>query len=1170
MITVAIIILLLSVSCYPVFAAPATPTPTEYTPTPTPSPTPTVYYGELYVSSTPPWADVDVDNGFFGVTPSSHLIPYGTHTITVFKQGYYSYSTTIDIESPGPYSINAILNQLPEESLTFSPPFSDTPVWYDSLGGYYWSLEQPPKLYKNWPYLIADMVNNPNAEPRNIMVTINETSVPGKTAHFEHIPPQNVTFPLYVPGVSAEEAQWQFRHDWDWLWLSQYENMYTNKNGQQVVDYSGMVFDLETKLYSLYYITKESDFFTVINKLNTYIFVAESAVSLYQLVKADYQTSYRYDFSSPDVSTPVSEIVTIQVPEYKQTDLKQGVLLGISSGVVIGAGIETVEYYGVGIALIAAGLYGMIKADDMMRAAADPDMNYTVPISIKSFDLPQLDQQPDSPIKEYALQNMHTAIDTEAYTDTYAKYEGALTANDTIWEIKLQKECYKYTSKLADDYQAEYAKAIPAVTYLQEMGYNPTEASVKSTSDEISHNGLPPATVQMLQELGYSDHEINSIKNITTNTPYSLVVNYNQSIPYLINISQQQAQQLNDEFGSDLGILAPPRAQFTSNVTSGHGPLNVAFIDESTRNATQWTWDFGDGQDSTLENPIHAYQNPGNYTVALTVSNDQGNDTRTQYNYIIVDGSFPPSANFTTNATTGVVPLVIQFSDVSTNSPTYWIWRFGDENISDSQNATYTFSSPGIYTVTLIAGNFAGTNSTTQIITVSPEVIPPAASFISNVTSGISPLSIQFNDTSTNSPNSWNWSFGDGTNSTSQNPIHIYTHPGQFTVSLTVTNNGGSNTTQISNYINVANLSQGVTVNLRNSLGNGIPGATVNYYSNGWKTFGVTDANGNASLVLSPGTYTFQMNYAGANENLLQTVNSNSVINFQTINVTAELLDGRGNLITPPNVGTVQYYANGWKYFGNINGGRCSLELLPVSYTFQMAYQGMTNNILQNVSQNELVVFQTTQPTVTVKFTNSTGGPISGGSINYYANGWKSFGTTDSNGSSTMDLLPGSYTFQINYIGGSENLVQNVSNTNATVYFQTKSVTVQLIDNNNNLITGANAGAVQYYANGWKNFGSTQGGITTLELLPVQYSFSMTYKGGITQEAQDISLNPLVTFQTGNVVSSSGNCTQYYANGWKAFTSGIQLLPASYSFSYTGGSPTRVINITAGIVNTIP
>jgi PKD repeat protein len=68
----------------------------------------------------------------------------------------------------------------------------------------------------------------------------------------------------------------------------------------------------------------------------------------------------------------------------------------------------------------------------------------------------------------------------------------------------------------------------------------------------------------------------------------------------------------------------------------------------------------------------------------------------------------------------------------------------------------------------------------------------PVANFTANVTSGVTPLTVQFNDTSSFYPTSWSWNFGDGTFSTQQNPVHTYTAIGSHTVCLTATNAGGN------------------------------------------------------------------------------------------------------------------------------------------------------------------------------------------------------------------------------------------------------------------------------------------------------------------------------------------------------------------------------------------
>jgi len=71
----------------------------------------------------------------------------------------------------------------------------------------------------------------------------------------------------------------------------------------------------------------------------------------------------------------------------------------------------------------------------------------------------------------------------------------------------------------------------------------------------------------------------------------------------------------------------------------------------------------------------------------------------------------------------------------------------------------------------------------------------PVASFSATPTSGVAPLTVHFTDTSTNSPTTWNWSFGDGNYSTQQNPTYIYSVNGTYTVTLNASNSLGSNTT---------------------------------------------------------------------------------------------------------------------------------------------------------------------------------------------------------------------------------------------------------------------------------------------------------------------------------------------------------------------------------------
>jgi gliding motility-associated-like protein len=152
-----------------------------------------------------------------------------------------------------------------------------------------------------------------------------------------------------------------------------------------------------------------------------------------------------------------------------------------------------------------------------------------------------------------------------------------------------------------------------------------------------------------------------------------------------------------------------------------------------------------------------------------------------------------PVADFSASPTSGCGPLIVSFKDLSTNSPTGWTWDFGTGQVSNAQNPTYTYTSPGTYTVTMIAKNATGPGAVkkTDYITVFPF---PAPTFSSSLTLGCSPATVLFTDKSTpgqGSLVSWSWNFGDGGTSNQQNPSHIYTQVGFYGISLSVTNSAG-------------------------------------------------------------------------------------------------------------------------------------------------------------------------------------------------------------------------------------------------------------------------------------------------------------------------------------------------------------------------------------------
>jgi PKD repeat protein len=159
------------------------------------------------------------------------------------------------------------------------------------------------------------------------------------------------------------------------------------------------------------------------------------------------------------------------------------------------------------------------------------------------------------------------------------------------------------------------------------------------------------------------------------------------------------------------------------------------------------------------------------------------------------NGYFPPSPDFFCNPLEGYAPLVVSFTDKSTNIPTNWAWNFGDGYSSNIKNPVHIFQSPGTYSVSLTAGNGYGGNSITKTnyIVVNAVSAVPVMDFTANITSGYLPLQVKFSDLSTGGTIiSRTWEFDHNSlivteNSPGQTLLHTFTETGKYSVTLTVT-----------------------------------------------------------------------------------------------------------------------------------------------------------------------------------------------------------------------------------------------------------------------------------------------------------------------------------------------------------------------------------------------
>ncbi|MFY7884499.1 MAG: PKD domain-containing protein, partial [Dolichospermum sp.] len=183
----------------------------------------------------------------------------------------------------------------------------------------------------------------------------------------------------------------------------------------------------------------------------------------------------------------------------------------------------------------------------------------------------------------------------------------------------------------------------------------------------------------------------------------------------------------------------------------------------------------------------------GTYNVKLVVTNANGcKDSTTQ----AVTFSLPVTAGFLVNNSVQCVNNSFIFTNNSSNAVTY-LWNFGDGSTSVLTSSTKNYTSSGVFTVKLFASNSGGCiDSSTTTVTVNAK--PTAIFTYIGATTCTSNLTLNFSSSSLGS-SSYFWTFGDGSTSTSANPVKTYLSLGTYTIKLVEINSNGckDSTTQV-------------------------------------------------------------------------------------------------------------------------------------------------------------------------------------------------------------------------------------------------------------------------------------------------------------------------------------------------------------------------------------
>jgi gliding motility-associated-like protein len=256
-----------------------------------------------------------------------------------------------------------------------------------------------------------------------------------------------------------------------------------------------------------------------------------------------------------------------------------------------------------------------------------------------------------------------------------------------------------------------------------------------------------------------------------------------------------------DSVTKQITVLGLPTSDFNAaDVTDCKVPFTVNFSDLST-GATGWSWNFGDGGTSTLQNPSHTYTALGNYNVTLIATGANGcSDSVVKNQFVRV---LAPVVAINGLPLEGCVPFAISPTPnvTTTDGIASYLWDFGDGGTSTLANPTHTYVLQGTYTVKLFITTNDGCTDSSIFVNAVRAGNKSFANFTASPLAQCVGQAVQFTDL-TSPSDRWSWDFGDGIGtSTTQNPSYIYTDTGVFSIRLIAWNNGCADTLTKVSYI---------------------------------------------------------------------------------------------------------------------------------------------------------------------------------------------------------------------------------------------------------------------------------------------------------------------------------------------------------------------------------
>lgn len=330
-----------------------------------------------------------------------------------------------------------------------------------------------------------------------------------------------------------------------------------------------------------------------------------------------------------------------------------------------------------------------------------------------------------------------------------------------------------------------------------------------------------------------------------------------------------------------------------------------------------------------------------------------GNMEVEDYTVRVIENIQPPVANFTASVTCGEAPLSVSFTDISSNNPDSWEWDFGNGQTSSQQNPTITYTTPGTYTVGLIAGNEGGTNTEEKVALVT--VVSPVNLSAPSGTEACTGEGITL---VASGADSYSWTGPGLSNAAGSTVVASPSQPGTYVYQVVGTTSGCESHPQNISVVFSPLPQTSITPSSTNAcIGDAITLNASGAITYSWNGEGLSTTTGSAVQVAptQPGTYTYQVvGTSGGCSSDAQTIsltfsetpqatitaNSTNVCIGDPVTLTAfgattyawsgpGLNSSSGNVVqaTPTQPGTYEYEVVG-------STGNCTSQPASVSVTF--------------------------------------------------------------------------------------------------------------------------------------------------------------------------------------------------------------------------------------------